>query len=191
MHNSLAEEGGIVKLRPALLACASMFVSASAIAQDEGLIADAKAFGAREAVIEPRLSPDGGSVMYVTPGPGAKTYAAISNLVTGKTAVFANADGNPDVLRWCDYAAPDRAVCRVTGAVNDAGVLISFARLLAMGTDGKDPKQLGQPSSFYDAGLRQFDASVLDWGTRTDGKLLMERQYVPEAGKIGSHIIST
>jgi len=191
MHNSLAEEGGIVKLRPALLACASMFVSASAIAQDQGLIADAKAFGAREAVIEPRLSPDGGSVMYVTPGPGAKTYAAISNLVTGKTAVFANADGNPDVLRWCDYAAPDRAVCRVTGAVNDAGVLISFARLLAMGTDGKDPKQLGQPSSFYDAGLRQFDASVLDWGTRTDGKLLMERQYVPEAGKIGSHIIST
>lgn len=180
-----------MKLRVALLACAGLCVAAPAIAQDANLIADAKAFGARESVIEPRLSPDGNGVMYITPGAGPKTYAAISDLVTGKTAVFANADGNPDVLRWCDYSAPDRAVCRVTGAVSNAGVLLSFGRLLSMGTDGKDPKQLGQPSSFYDAGLRQIDATVLDWGNRTDGKLLMERQYVPEEGKIGSHIVST
>jgi dipeptidyl aminopeptidase/acylaminoacyl peptidase len=178
-------------LRVALLACAGLCVTAPAVAQDANLIADAKAFGARESVIEPRLSPDGNSIMYITPGAGPKTFAVISNLVTGKSAVFANADGNPDVLRWCDYSAPDRAVCRVTGAVNDSGVLISFGRLLSMGTDGKDPKQLGQPSSFYDAGLRQVDATVLDWGNRTNGKLLMERQYVPEEGKIGSHIVST
>lgn len=180
-----------MKLRPALLACASVLVSASAVAQDASLVADAKAFGARESVIEPSLSPDGTSIMYVTPGPGPKTYAAISNLVTGKTAVFANADGNPDVLRWCDYSAPDRAVCRITGAVTNAGVLVSFERLLSMGTDGTDAKLLGQPSSFYDAGLRQVDATVLDWGKRTDGKLLMARNYVPEAGKIGTRMVET
>ena len=180
-----------MKLRPALLACASVLVSASAVAQDASLVADAKAFGARESVIEPTLSPDGTSIMYVTPGPGPKTYAAISNLVTGKTAVFANADGNPDVLRWCDYSAPDRAVCRITGAVTNAGVLVSFERLLSMGTDGTDAKLLGQPSSFYDAGLRQVDATVLDWGKRTDGKLLMARNYVPEAGKIGTRMVET
>jgi dipeptidyl aminopeptidase/acylaminoacyl peptidase len=191
MRYLAAEEGGLMKLHVALLACAGLCVTAPAFAQDAGIVADAKAFGAREAVIEPRLSPDGKSIMYITPGPGPKTYAAISDLVTGKTAVFANADGNPDVLRWCDFSAPDRAVCRVTGAVNDAGVLISFGRLLSMGIDGKDAKQLGQPSSFYDAGLRQVDATVLDWGNRTDGKLLMEREYVPEEGKIGSHIAAT
>ena len=180
-----------MKLRFALLACAGLFASASAFAQDSSLIADAKAFGARESVVEPRLSPDGTTVMYITPGPGAKTYAAISNLATGKTSVFANADGNPDILRWCDYSAPDRAVCRVTGAVTNAGVLISFGRLLSMSTDGKDAKQLGQPSSFYDAGLRQLDATVLDWGNRMDGKLLMARNYVPEAGKIGTHLVET
>lgn len=180
-----------MKSRVSLLACASLFVSASAVAQDAGLAADAKAFGARESVIEPRLSPDGNSVMYVTPGPGPKTYAAISDLLSGKTAIFANADGNPHVLRWCDYSAPDRAVCKVTGAVDRTGVLLGFSRLLSMGTDGKDAKELGQASSFYDAGPRQFDGSILDWGNRTDGKLLMERQYVPEAGKIGSHIVST
>ena len=153
-----------MKLRFALLACAGLFVSASAVGQDAALIADAKAFGSREAVIEPRLSPDGTSIMYITPGPGPKTYAVISNLITGKTSAFANADGRPDVLRWCDFAAPDRAVCRITGAVNNSGVLIGFSRLLSMGTDGKDPKQLGQPSSYFDSGLRQVDATVLDWG---------------------------
>jgi dipeptidyl aminopeptidase/acylaminoacyl peptidase len=172
-----------------LLACAGLFVVAPASAQDAGLAADAKAFGSREAVISPRLSPDGASVMYLTPGPGPKTFAVISNLATGQTSVMTAADGNPELLRWCDYAASDRAVCLVTGAAERSGELLGFERLLAMNTDGKDAKLLGQPESEYDAGLRQFDASVLDWGKRTDGKLLMEREYVPEEGKIGSNII--
>jgi dipeptidyl aminopeptidase/acylaminoacyl peptidase len=189
MHYVFAGKGKLMKLRVALLACASVFVVEPAFAQDASLVADAKAFGEREAVIEPRLSPDGTSVLYVTPGAGPKTYAVISNLVSGKTAVIASADGNPDVLRWCDYSALDRIVCRVTATLNRTGDMIGIERLMAMNSDGKDPKLLGQPSSFFDAGLRQVDASVLDWGTRTSGKLLMERHYVPEAGKIGSHII--
>jgi dipeptidyl aminopeptidase/acylaminoacyl peptidase len=191
LHNVPAEEGGFVKFRNALLACAGLFVVAPAFAQDTGLAADAKAFGSREAVISPRLSPDGSSVMYVTPGPGPKTFAVISNLATGKTAVMTSADGNPELLRWCDYAAADRAVCLVTGAAERSGELLGFERLIALNTDGKDPKLLGQPESQFDAGLRQFDASVLDWGKRVDGKLLMEREYVPEAGKIGSNIVRT
>jgi dipeptidyl aminopeptidase/acylaminoacyl peptidase len=166
-----------------------LFAVAPATAQDAGLAADARAFGSREAVISPRLSPDGSSVMYLTPGPGPKTFAVISDLATGKTAVMTAADGNPELLRWCDYSAADRAVCLVTGTAERSGELLGFERLIAMGIDGKDPKLLGQPESEYDAGLRQFDASVLDWGKRSDGKLLMEREYVPEAGKIGSNIV--
>ncbi len=191
MHYGPAEEGGFVKLRTAWLACAGLFVVAPASAQDSGLAADAKAFGSREAVIEPRLSPDGTSVMYLTPGPGPKTFAVISNLVTGKSAVMTAADGNPEALRWCDYSSPDRAVCLVTAASETQGELLGFERLIAMNTDGQEPKLLGQPESLYDAHLRQFDASVLDWGKRTDGKLLMAREYVPEEGKIGSNIQRT
>ncbi len=187
----LPGKGDFMKLRVALLACAGLFVVAPAFAQDAGLAADAKAFGSREAVIEPRLSPDGTSVMYLTPGPGPKTYAVISNLATGQSTVMTSSDGNPEVLRWCDYSAADRAVCLVSGTAERSGQLLGFERLLAMNTDGKEAKLLGQPESEYDAGLRQFDASVLDWGTRSDGKLLMARQYVPEAGKIGSNIIRT
>jgi dipeptidyl aminopeptidase/acylaminoacyl peptidase len=175
--------------RNALLACAGWCVVAPAFGQDAGLTADAKAFGAREAVIAPKLSPDGTSVLYVTPGPGPKTFAVISDLVTGKSTVFTSADGSPDVLRWCDFAAPDRAVCQVTGNVDRPEGVVPIQRLIAMDTDGSKPKLLGQPRSFYDAAIRQFDGTVLDWGKRTDGELLMAREYIPEAGKIGSNIV--
>lgn len=194
----LPKKGEFMKLRGALLACASLFVVTPASAQDPttppnvtdpSLLADAKAFGSREAVTNPSLSPDGTSVLYTTPGPGSKTFAVISNLVTGKTNILTSTEG-ADSLRWCDYAAPDRIVCQVTGAVVDSsGDILGFSRLVAMNPDGTDQKLLGQPESSYDAYARQYDGSILDWKKRTDGNVLMERQYIPEAGKIGSNII--
>lgn len=186
-----------MKLRNMLLACASLLVVSPAIAQetssppnvtDPTLLADAKAFGSREAVSSPSLSPDGTSVLYTTPGPGSKTFAVISNLVTGKTSILTNTEG-ADQLRWCDYASPSRVVCEVTGAVERTGDILGFSRLVAMNADGTDQKLMGQPESSFDAYIRQVDGTILDWKKRTDGKVLMERQYVPEAGKIGSNIV--
>ena len=180
-----------MNLRYALLACVSLSFAVPAIAQDAALVADAKAFGAREAVESPVLSPDGNSVLYLTPGPGPKTFAVISNLGTGKTVEMTASNGTPDTLRWCDYAAADRTVCLVSGSAEKGRDLLGFQRLIALNSDGTDPKLLGQPGSFYDAYLRQYDGSILDWGTRSNGKLLIERQYIPEAGKIGSNIVRT
>lgn len=125
----------------------------------------------------------------MTPGAGPKTFAVISNLVSGKSTVVTGADGSPDVLRWCDYAAPDRIVCRVTANTVDLSDIVGFERLISMTADGKDQKLLGQPESFFDAGIRQSDARVLDWGGRSDGTLLMEREYVPEEGKLNTRLI--
>lgn len=163
--------------------------SAAHSQQVHSLAEDAAAFGARPAVVEPHLSPDGSSVIYITPGQGAKNYAVISNLETGKSTVMTGSSGAPDILRWCDFAAADRAVCRVTATNAQTKDLIGFERLIAMNLDGAGQKTLGQPASFYDANLRQADANVLDWGNRTDGSLLMERQYVPEAGKMGTRLV--
>ena len=172
-------------------AAAAALMAASAQAQPtQSLAKDAEAFGARDAVSAARLSPDGSSVMYVTPGPGPKTYAVISNLQTGKSSVLTSADGEPEILRWCNYSAPDRAVCRVSGLINQDNLVIGFQRLVAMDSDGTDPKLLGQRDSFYDTGLRQTDAVILDWNGSRDGTVLMERIYVPEGGRaaIGSRL---
>ena len=174
------------------VAVAALCYSAAAVAQTTHTLAeDAAAFGARERVVAARLSPDGSSVMYLTPGPGAQTFAVISNLETGKSDIVVRSDGNPETLRWCNYSAPTRAVCSFAANVDTLGYLIGMQRLIAMDTNGMDAKLLGQPERFTDAYLRQFDAAVLDWRNAADGSVLMEREYVPEAGKIGSNIVDS
>lgn len=159
-------------------------ISVAAHSQTTHTLADdAAAFGARPAVSAPALSPDGSSVMYITPGPGPKTYAVISNLQTGKTNVMTSADGSPELLSWCDYSAPDRAVCQISALTHQISQILGFQRLLAMDTSGANGKLLGQQDSFYDEYLRQTDAVILDWNGKRDGKVLMERVYVPQQGK--------
>src|SRR6185369_1736789 len=88
-----------------------------------------------------------------------------------------------------NFAGNDRLVCRFTGNAHEgSGVLVGFSRLVSIDLDGHDLKQLGQQSSFYDRGLRQFDGSVLDWHAGKPGTVLMEREYVPEIGKTGTRV---
>jgi dipeptidyl aminopeptidase/acylaminoacyl peptidase len=172
-------------------AAMAALICGSARAQaPHSLADDAAAFGARPAVTAPSLSPDGSSVMYITPGPGPKTYAVISNLQTGKTSVMTSADGNPEVYRWCNYSASDRAVCRISALTHQNSAILGFQRLISMNTDGTDGKLLGQHDSFYDEALRQTDGVILDWNNARDGKVLMEREYVPQGGQaaIGSRL---
>jgi len=120
--------------------------------------------------------------MYITPGPGPRSFAVISNLESGKSTVMTSADGNPEILNWCNYSAPDRAVCRISALTHQLAQILGFERLISMGTDGSDPRLLGQKSSFFDTYLRQSDGVILDWNGARDGKVLMEREYVPEGG---------
>lgn len=172
-------------------AIGALFSSSASFAQQHSLAEDAAAFGAREAVSRPRLSPDGSSVLYLTPGPGAKTYAVISNLDTGKSNVMIATDGSPESLSVCNFASATRAVCAINANVKTIGYLVGMRRQIAMDLDGSHPKLLGQPQRDTDAYLRQYDAAILDWRGGRDGQVLMERQYVPEVGKIGTNIIDS
>lgn len=164
-------------------AAVAALTGASAHAQSTNSLAqDAEAFGARDAVGAARLSPDGSSVMYITPGPGPKSFAVISNLQTGKSSVMTSADGQPERLYSCNYSAADRAVCSIGGLMERDGTLLGFQRLIAMNVDGADPKLIGQRGSHYDAGYRQYDGRILDWRGSKDATVLMQREYIPEAG---------
>lgn len=171
-------------------ACLFAAVSANAIAANaQTLDQDAAAFGAREAVEAPDLSLDGSSVLYITPGPGRKSFSVISNLDTGKSNTVAGADGDPEKLQWCNFVNAGRVVCRFTGIVHNPGMLLGFARLIALNADGGDAKLLGQAGSSFDAGLRQYDGTIIDWLSGEDNSVLMSRVYVPEEGKIGTNIV--
>jgi dipeptidyl aminopeptidase/acylaminoacyl peptidase len=180
-----------MKCRVLLLASAiGLSCIGQAVGAEESLASDAKAFGAREAVVDPDLSADGSSVVYITPGSGRSSVAVVGDLDTGKFIQMATSSGNPDVLRWCKFVSSTRSVCRISGVNNQVyAENIGFMRLLALNSDGSDPKQLGQRESFYDASVRQFDASVVDWLQGTDNKVLLQRDYVPEEFKLGTRLV--
>lgn len=170
------------------VAAAALVSSAALSAQQHSLAEDAAAFGARPAASSVSLSPDGMNVLYLTPGPGPKTFGVISNLSTGKSNVVVSTDGKPENLSWCNYSAPDRVVCSVYAIVNTMGWPVTMSRKIAMNTDGSDAKLLAKPDRHTDAYLRMSDGYILDWRQSIDGKVLMARTYVPEEGKIGTNL---
>lgn len=149
----------------------------------------AGAFGARESVQHIDISPDGSRVVYLSPGPGRATEVYVASLAEGVPTLVTRSSGDPERLAWCAFVSNDRLICRVGGMVNSAGLLLPFSRPLALDTDGRNAKQLGQSSSSYDARMRQYDGDILDWLPDEDGAVLMAREYVPEAGKTGSNIV--
>lgn len=157
----------------------------------QSLLADAAAFGARQSVTAPDLSPDGSSVLYLTPGPGKRTVAVLGNLASGKFTTVVSTDGEPESLRWCGFASTQRAVCSFGGLVESKsiGELLGFSRLVSLDLNGGNAKLLGQAQSIYDSRLRQDDGDIVDWLGQTENAVLMSRDYVPEAGKIGSNIV--
>lgn len=130
-------------------------------------------------------------MVYIAPAKDRWNAVMVVELATGSVKPVATSDGNPEILRWCNFASNDRLVCRFTAGVrDDSGDLLGYARLVSMNIDGTDIKQLGQRESFYDAGLRQMDGSVLDWRSGQLGQILMQREYVPEAGKTGTRLVA-
>ena len=160
-----------------------------ASAQAPAVDNDAALFGARESAVGLRLSPNGNLVSYVAPAPGGATVAYIADVQSGETKAFLNSGKGAEKLRWCAFVTDQRLICRYTAIVDNTGVLLSFGRLIAVNRDGSGIQQLGQSSSFYDAGLRQYDGSIIDWLPGGGGSVLMERQYVPEAGRMGTRMV--
>jgi dipeptidyl aminopeptidase/acylaminoacyl peptidase len=193
VHNGRAEEWGIV-LRTAnvLLAAASVAAwVASASAQTPVSDSDATLFGARESAVGLDISPNGKFVSYVAPARGGGAVGFVADVQTGETKAFINSGGGPEQLRWCYFVTDSRLVCRYTAIVKDAGIPIGFSRLIAVNSDGSNLKQLGQKSTFYDAGIRQYDGSILDWLPGGGGSVLMAREYMPESGTTGTRITRT
>ena len=148
-------------------------------------------FGSRESATGVNLSPNGNLVSFIAPAPGGNAVVMIANVQTGDTKPILNSGKGPEKLRWCAFVTDQRLVCRYTGIVNDAGVLVPFGRLIAVNTNGSDIKELGQRASDYDAGYRQFDGNIIDWLPGGDGSVLMARAYVPEAGRGATRMLRT
>lgn len=146
-------------------------------------------FGARESVHDIDISPDGKKVVYIAPGMGPSSVVLVADLTTGASKPIIRASGNPERLSRCDFVSDTRLICQVRALLDYEGLLVGFSRLNSVDTDGGNIKELGQKRSFYDSRLRQFDGAILDWVPDDGDAVLMARDYVPEAGKVGTRLV--
>ena len=144
----------------------------------------AAAFGGRTDITSMRISPDGMSVLFITPITGQGSVVYTLSLAPGaKAKVAFYSDGKPFRLNGCNWVANDRLVCSVYGLTPDHSNLHRFlpvTRMVAVNADGSKPQQLTTQLSQYSAGAVQYDSNVIDWLPDEDASILMEKQYVPE-----------
>jgi acetyl esterase/lipase len=139
----------------------------------------AAAFGKRDQVIDASLSPDGGKVALVVPGPGQATPVEVVDVATGNASAIQYAEGNPLAITGCGWASNQRIVCTEYGVADlDGRRLLAYLRLAAMNADGSDVIALGAHDRFQ-AYAQQSDGYVVDWRDGRTGKVLIARTYVP------------
>jgi acetyl esterase/lipase len=148
----------------------------------------ATAFGAREYVRSPELSPDGTKLVFVAPAEGRGTVAVVTDLKTGEAKGTVMADGAPLKLQSCGWSANDRIVCTMYGISTANGPRLSYTRLVAFDADGSHQISLARRAAsgmYGEQTVGQYDGDVIDWMSG-DGVVLMTRNFVPQQFTTGS-----
>jgi dipeptidyl aminopeptidase/acylaminoacyl peptidase len=169
-------------------AVAMWCLSPSLAAADTGSFDAAAAFGARPSVSSLRLSPDGQSVVYLTPTQGQGSAAYTLSLAPGsKPRLALAASGKPDRLGYCSWVGTDRVMCVAHAMKHDPTLgAVPYSRVVAMNADGTNFRLLSNRDNWNMHGVALGGGYVIDSLPDEDGKVLMTRVYLPD-DKIGTH----
>ena len=169
----------MMRVRAGMALCVGISTTAGA-ADPAGPMA--AAFGAREAVQQMSLSPDGTHVAMIVPVRGHGAALRIANMTTGEVAQpILSAAGDPETLTSCRWATDIRVICQIRTASKSSFGLIGFSRTVAINRDGSAMKMLSARTNDRSLGMMQDGGSVIDWtADGVAGAVLMTRSFVPE-----------
>ena len=172
----------------ALLASVSAMAGAAQAAGGDA----AAAFGAREAVQDISLSPDGKSVAYVVPTQGRGTAVLIADIVKGGESKLVMAVQEAGArITDCAWSTAQRIVCTVLVASDTSGQRLRFSRMVAVNSDGTQQKMITKRENLNALDLMQDGGTIIDWtGGKDDGWALVTRRFVPEYST-GTHLAQT
>jgi dipeptidyl aminopeptidase/acylaminoacyl peptidase len=164
-----------------MLSCTTATAQAPAPAAPAAQLADpAAAFGARPSVEDISMSPDGRRIAYLQPAAGQAARLYIADLATAQTVVAATADGERQRLGGCGWVSNSRLICSIFLIQEYEGRMVTISRLIALDSDGRNLRQLGERDSADQAYARFWGGGILDWLPGEDGAVLMGQQFVPE-----------
>lgn len=155
----------------------------AAHAESDPIQSMAALFGARPAVENLSLSPDGKHLAYIQPLSGQASVLFVTALDGGAAPQpILRSSGSPDRLSSCDWVANDRLLCEAIAVASlNVAEITYVSRLFALNSDGSNIRQITSPKGSgnrteYDL----FGGGVIDWLPSEDGKILMVRNYIPE-----------
>jgi dipeptidyl aminopeptidase/acylaminoacyl peptidase len=164
-----------------LLTVFCALVSGLALAESAPFDA-AAAFGARQSVLDLSLSPDGQNLAWIAPaaGQGAVVYTLSLASKDAKAKPAMSSSGSPERLESCGWVSNERLVCTVYILAMDAQLgPLPFTRLVAVNTDGSNPKTLSKEQTQHTHGLLLGGGEVVDWLPETEASVLLTRDYLP------------
>lgn len=136
-----------------------------------------EAFARQEHIRDPRISPDGRYIVFISSVDGQRVALTIDLQNPGKpTAVVSAKRGAHLDLAWCDWANNTRVLCGFRGTnivqgaqIRGGRIVFPVTQLVAVDADGKDSQVLMNNDRFYSSALRD---GVLDW-TYDDPKTVL------------------
>jgi len=139
-------------------------------------------FGARDAVLDISLAPDGKALAVVRPTEGSGAAVFVTSLVgTPEMKPILKSSGSPDRLRYCRWTSNTRLICAVFMVVDFDGRKLGFTRLVAVNSDGSNLKQLSAKESSNALSISTGGGEIIDWiGDGSSGSVLMARYFAPE-----------
>lgn len=169
-------------------------IAAAALAVATGAWADDKivpktsdqiaaAFGAREAVQQISISPDGTKVAFIAPIKGPGSALLIGDLAKGgEPQIILRSSGNPDRLTDCHWATDSRLICNVYMILDTGGDgRLGFTRIVAINSDGSGLKVLSAQTNDRSLSFNQNGGDLIDWGGNGTGSAIMTRNFIPES----------
>ncbi|MGH8446003.1 MAG: alpha/beta hydrolase family protein, partial [Solimonas sp.] len=137
-----------------------------------------EAFARLPTMVSPALSPDGGTVAYITsitrPGQPAAQLVATLDLKSPRHTllpVLSNSEDNMFRAQWCGWANDTRLLCSFGTVTYINGNASGISRLVAVNSDGSKRKVLIQNGL---AGASQFHDRILDWTPDDPDTVLIE-----------------
>lgn len=150
----------------------------------------ARAFGAREAIQQISLSPDGKQVAIVAPLGARGTQVLVADPVAGGDArSVLQSDGAPETITSCAWSSAVRLVCQLYFITEVDGMLVGATRSVAFGSDGGKPRLLSADRTSRSLGMTQDGGAIIDMTGGGEGRVLMTRAYLPES-TIGTRLAS-
>lgn len=145
--------------------------------------AAAKAFGAREHVVDASLSPDGKSVALVQAlADGQATALFVAPLDgSAQPRPILTSTGKPDRVTGCGWVSNTRLICDIYMLLVRDAEKLGFTRLAALNADGSKVVEISARSRNFVWSYQQHGGDIVDWlADEQGGAVLMTRDYAQE-----------